>query len=83
LRHGPLGAVWRPNADSIARIQPERKQAGRKEINVLFELRVTPPNLLPGDDECIALGKSARGLVERATDGFVFQRHRTGAFDEA
>src|SRR5205823_2909255 len=79
LRDNPFGVVGRPDADAIARREPEREQAGGERIDPLAEFAIAPAHALLADDEARPVAPSRHRSREAQADRFAEQRHRRGA----
>ena len=66
LHQRPLGVVRAPQADAVARLQPEPDQAAGEPGDPLGELRVGPPHALVAGDEGFAVAVLGDGPGEVA-----------------
>ncbi len=83
LHQQPLGAVGRPDPDTIATIEPETDQAASHTIDPLSQILPRPSYALMANDEGFAERCSRRGAIEKCADGCADQRHGGGATDVA
>ena len=74
LRHHPFGVVRRPDADALARLQPQRDQAGGERIDLLAELALAPADALLAHDQPGPVAPARNGAVEMAADRLADQR---------
>ena len=65
LRHDPLVAVGRPDADALTHADAVREQCARRDVDLIPELVVGRAVALVGDDECLALGRSCATVLRR------------------
>ena len=74
LRHRPFAVVGRPDADAIARLEPERDQACGKLVDLLRERAVAPAHVLMRDHQRLVVGEARGRPVELRADGEAEQR---------
>ena len=76
LSDHPFRVVGRPNADPIARPQPQRQQTGGTGVDPRAQLCVGPAYVLVRDDQRLAIGPARDDTVEMGADGLADQRRR-------
>ena len=77
LRDCPFGVVRRPDADPIARSEPERQQPGGERVGFGSQLAIAPADVLLAHDQRVAGTPALRRLIEMHADGLADQwRHR-------
>ena len=74
LGEHPLAVVRRPDADAIARLQPERQQPGGELVDGLLQLAVAHAHLLVAHDQRRPVRPSAARGIEELPDGFAEKR---------
>ncbi len=83
LRQHPLGAVRRPDADSLACFKAEAQQPDREVVDAARELTPGPAHPLVPDDQRGALGITLRDAFEMLADRGAEQRNRRRTVDIA
>ena len=79
LRDHPFGIVRRPDADALARLQPQRDQSGGERIDLLAELAPAPADALLARDQPRPVAPARNGPVEMTADRFADQGDAAGA----
>ena len=69
LGEQPFGAVRRPNADAVAFLQAELKEAVGQGVDLAVKGRPTPADSLFGKHRRVAVGGALDGLFEDIGDG--------------
>ena len=74
LGHRPFAVVGRPDADAMARLEPEREQACGECVDLLRERAVAPAHVLMPDHQRLVIGEAHGRLIQLRADGEAEQR---------
>ena len=79
LGQHPFGAILRPDADPVARLQAQLQQAGGQTVHALLEFQIRPAHVLVRHDQGIVLAIAGGDGVQVSAYRFADQRCLVGA----
>ena len=79
LRHHPLRAVRRPNANPVALLYAESQQAAGGALHLVSQLRIAVALMLMTDHKPIVIRIGSGGVIKHFADTFAEQRDRGGS----
>ena len=82
-RQQPFGAVRRPDADALSRLEPTCRHAAREPLDLAIELREGQAHRLLRDRQSQAVRARLYGGLQHFVDGAVKQRQVAGARHKA